>query len=501
MLTVNIHNLKCTDGNTYDLTSPLQLAKLQASGFSLASPKNDRVTEHPLVLFFNDFNTIFAEFKAEWKSDVPVLVWNMFVPTSGWMETDEFGRYAPNFKLREQQVDFLLSYFESWIDLPHHNLVIGFCDESPFLQEIIEQVYDCMNLYSISKDRVFFMGHNFTGQDDINKFAQERKELPIKYITRWHMTGHMDFTHLESIAYRHGPQQFEYNTKTINWDVQRHNKLSFLNRRPSWTRSAMLWGMWDAGIRSISTISAFPPLRYFNAGTTEDDWEDQIVHWEYMGHVLQKYQPHLLDGMNEDAVKRFKKDMRVGKSIPGDNEHIGDVESQHIPSKNEFYVWVTCETVGDFDEPNMFITEKVLKPMVNGHALILFSQKDFLQKFKKLGYKTLGNHFGIDESYDSIIDDSERMTAVLKQVERIARMNLDELHQCWVNAKDDIIMNRKRMYLTLTNMRENYTENLVHHIVKEISSPYNKEQLLAYDVVKELKKYRNFSDFSVWMDN
>ena len=500
-LSVNIHRLKSSKGERFDLTNPPQLQQIIQNGFELDSPIRDRVTAHPLVLFFQDFNTLFAEFKSEWTMEKPAMVWNFFIPTSGWNELDSYGRYSTNFRLREQQVDFLLSYFENWHAMPDHNLVIGFCDESPQLAEIIEQVYDCMSLFQIPKDRIFFMGQNFLGQTDINKFAQERKEQPIKYITRWHMSGHMDFKEMEGIAYRHAENHFEYQHRSINFDKKRHHKISFLNRRPSMTRSAMLWGMWQYNIRNNATISAYPPLRYFKSGTTSDDWEDQIVHWEYMGHVLQKYQPDLLPTMNEDTVKTFKKDMRVGKSIVGDSPHIGDVESQHIPSKNDFYVWVTCETVGDFDHPNMFITEKVLKPAVNGHALILYSQKGFLQRFKKLGYKTLGNHFGINEDYDSIKDDAKRMTAVLEQVHRINQMSIEELHECWVKSRNDIIQNRKRMYLTLTNIKHNYTENLVKHIVEEIKTPHSREELYNYDIMKELKKYKNFANFSVFIDN
>jgi len=107
------------------------------------------------------------------------MPFNFFIPTSGWNEIDRFGRFSANWRLREQQVDFLLSYFEHWEQLKEYNLVIGFCDESPVLDEIVEQIYDCMNLYNIPKDSVMIMGHNFLGQNTINALCQERKELPI----------------------------------------------------------------------------------------------------------------------------------------------------------------------------------------------------------------------------------------------------------------------------------------------------------------------------------
>jgi hypothetical protein len=193
--------------------------------------------------------------------------------------------------------------------------------------------------------------------------------------------------------------------------------------------------------------------------------------------------------------------MRVGKTIPGDHEHIGDTESQNIPSRNDFYVWITCETVADMEKPNMFITEKVLKPIVNGHALILYSQRNFLQRFKKLGFKTLANHFGINEDYDSIKDDRLRMEAVLNEVERINNMSIDELHACWQKAQADIKVNRQRIFLTLTNIRNNFTHNLVKNMVTELSEPHTRIEIANFDVNKELKKYKNFTDFRIFKDN
>ena len=38
----------------------------------------------------------------------PSLVFNFFIPTSGWNEIDRFGRFSVNWRLREQQVDSIV---------------------------------------------------------------------------------------------------------------------------------------------------------------------------------------------------------------------------------------------------------------------------------------------------------------------------------------------------------------------------------------------------------
>ena len=502
-LSVDVTMLKDSRGRRHDLTSEVDREWIMDNGFELDLPWNDRISGHPYVIYFQDFSTLFTLYKDSWENAKPTLVFNFFIPTSGWIETDKFGRFSANWRLREQQVDFLLSYFEHWDSLKEYNLVIGFCDESPLLNEIIEQIYDCINLYHIPKDQVKLMGHNFLGQQEINKFCKERKETPIKYITRWHMAGHIDFKSMENIGVTDRGTNLITYQDTVPFKYKKQYPIAFLNRRPSMSRACLLWGLFvnDVHAKNLKTISAFPPLRYFGEEKTDNKWKDQVITHDYMGHTLQKFQPNLLTTLNEESIRQFKDKMRVGKSVPGDYEFIGDTESQNIPFKDDFYVWVTCETVADMDQPNLFYTEKVLKPMVLGQGLIVYSQKHFVQRLKKLGFHTLGEEFGIDESYDDIDDDVLRMERVIKESVRIAKMDIDELHERWLSAKDKIVQNRKRMYTYLTNINNNFTYNLVNHIVDEINQPYNRQQLLKYNVNDELEKYRNFSVFDNFIDN
>lgn len=50
----------------------------------------------------------------------------------------------------------------------------------------------------------------------------------------------------------------------------------------------------------------------------------------------------------------------------------------------------------------MFITEKAFKPIAAGHPFMILGQPGILKCFRDLGYKT--NFYGIDQSYDEIID-------------------------------------------------------------------------------------------------
>jgi hypothetical protein len=59
-----------------------------------------------------------------------------------------------------------------------------------------------------------------------------------------------------------------------------------------------------------------------------------------------------------------------------------------------------------FDEDVVFLTEKVFKPLVLGHPLILLASPGTLGSLKDLGFKI--DWCGIDPSYNDIEDNKQR---------------------------------------------------------------------------------------------
>ena len=107
-LTVDVTSLKSSRGERFDLTNPSDREHILNNGLELDIPVNDRISGHPLVLYFQDFGTLFSMYKDTWDDTAkPSLVFNFFIPTSGWNEIDRFGRFSANWRLREQQVDSL----------------------------------------------------------------------------------------------------------------------------------------------------------------------------------------------------------------------------------------------------------------------------------------------------------------------------------------------------------------------------------------------------------
>ena len=69
------------------------------------------------------------------------------------------------------------------------------------------------------------------------------------------------------------------------------------------------------------------------------------------------------------------------------------------------------------DEQTTFFTEKIFKPILMKHPFIIASRPHALAWLRKMKYKTF--HPFIDESYDAIENDEERILAIIKEVERL----------------------------------------------------------------------------------
>lgn len=96
------------------------------------------------------------------------------------------------------------------------------------------------------------------------------------------------------------------------------------------------------------------------------------------------------------------------------------------------YFSVVTESVFSDGSTN-WQTEKSIKPVANLHPFILIGDPGGLADLRRHGYRTFSPW--IDERYDDIQDPRARMAAALAEVERLASMPIEALHdfycECW----------------------------------------------------------------------
>jgi hypothetical protein len=84
------------------------------------------------------------------------------------------------------------------------------------------------------------------------------------------------------------------------------------------------------------------------------------------------------------------------------------------------YFSVVTETV--FDYPWSFRTEKIWKPVAMGHPFVVASNAGYYKDFRRLGFRTF-NHL-IDESFDNIDNNQDRIQRVAQVVQDLCDQNL-----------------------------------------------------------------------------
>ena len=113
---------------------------------------------------------------------------------------------------------------------------------------------------------------------------------------------------------------------------------------------------------------------------------------------------------------------------------------------------------------DIFMTEKIWKPIIAGHMFVVHGNPLYLQKLREIGFKTFNNYF--DESYD-LTDNS------VTRVEKITKLCL-ELKNCYWED----------MYMLSKGIRKHNTELF-----------FNKEKLSA-EINKTLELFLEFVDGS-----
>jgi hypothetical protein len=99
-------------------------------------------------------------------------------------------------------------------------------------------------------------------------------------------------------------------------------------------------------------------------------------------------------------------------------------------------------------EPGRFMSEKTFKPIANLHPFIIVSVPGMLATLREMGYKTFSPF--IDESYDTIEDDIQRLKAVVKEVERLCNMTDGEIQE-FCKQLTPIVIHNYRTLLSKTN--------------------------------------------------
>lgn len=103
---------------------------------------------------------------------------------------------------------------------------------------------------------------------------------------------------------------------------------------------------------------------------------------------------------------------------------------------------VVNETV--FFDQKLHLTEKIFQPVVMSRPFILVAAPGNLDLFRKYGFRTF-SHW-IDESYDQIVDNDQRLDAITQVLTKINQMPRAHLEQIFADMQSTLEYNKRHFF-------------------------------------------------------
>ena len=104
----------------------------------------------------------------------------------------------------------------------------------------------------------------------------------------------------------------------------------------------------------------------------------------------------------------------------------------------------------------MFFSEKTFKPIATCTPFIMVAAPKSLETLKKLGYETF--HDIIDESYDNILDRSQRFKKICSILLGLNKLTSQQLYSMYCKVEDILQHNQNLWY----NSHGKHKEEILH---------------------------------------
>jgi hypothetical protein len=206
--------------------------------------------------------------------------------------------------------------------------------------------------------------------------------------------------------------QTNYFAKKLEWhDQPRSQKMTLLSRvHKSWRAYFCSW-YWQHGFHNDSYFS----YRMIDHG------EDMDPNTNPLNHTI-KY-----NAQHQKTVGDFLKQAPYSADNLKDSEH--NFYGTRVDSHYQDSYWnCVLETHLSLSQnmPGVFITEKTWKAIAHAQPFVILGTAESLQHLRKQGYRTFGE-IGFDETYDCILDPTERFRMVFEQVKKIHALTHEDL--------------------------------------------------------------------------
>lgn len=171
--------------------------------------------------------------------------------------------------------------------------------------------------------------------------------------------------------------------------------------------------------------------------------DNSLVSWEKSYYDDRMINELFKYDKNEEFAELIKETSRYI-----DVEDLVNVSGYGFENKDMYlktYISLVTESIffqSDIDYPTGFISEKIWKPVGQCQPFILAGPSKSLRYIKeRFGFKSF--HPYIDETYDDVDDDMERLNMILLEIEKFSSKTKSEKIEFLENVKDICVYNQK----------------------------------------------------------
>ncbi len=329
-------------------------------------------------------------------------------------------------------------------------------------------------------DKIVILSANHKDPENYKKWCEENNKTPVNWILLdWcERAISSDYSHLEDTF----EDNFNYKFKNIDklkhylclmrrWKMPRvfhHMALNYFNLLEKGSVSAIL-AKWD--IRSVFKDLDRSKIEMANEGEVTfsdcaslDDYEfnKTLKDFPRLADIVDEYQTRLKPELTDLGRSKFLYKVRSAKNVKDfllklpltvDKKHFDTLDSFHhwdseIYKNTMFsYVYETWH----YSTNMVFYSEKIYKCILNFHPFLTWTNPDTMKYLRKNGYKTFEPF--IDEYYDTEYIPEKRTTLLLKEMQRLCDMSINELLD-WYGEQSDTLIHNYNHFMTNTHLQK-----------------------------------------------
>lgn len=311
------------------------------------------------------------------------------------------------------------------------------CNSHEAFDSIVEPIYKYVVLsHHIPAEKIIVFSGSFdlasTIEDASEKFR--RGKLKAELVMDFEKAVQETVEHFEHVNGREFkiPQTLDYKDypkKYINFNRR------WRPARPTFVSLLLAYGILDQGYVSLAPSDC------------GSKWPEYWMNIEHMNHeftqLLEIIRPHRGEIINLPPLYLDTDDLVTNRAVADDStSYLYENTYFSLVAETNYY------TSHSGMESSRFLSEKAFKPMLFKHPFIFISTPRILSAIKQIGYQTFSPL--INESYDWIDNDGDRMIAIVEETKRLCSLNHKELKEFLGGCKEicdfnyDVFMMKKK---------------------------------------------------------